>query len=392
MNMIHSQDIIHCSEKSSRLNKRILIITPFVPSNKGAGQNYTLRMIEDLSEEYLVDLIYFKKADEDAYEVKSGNVRILGIIRDSTPRRLVNCLKVLFLHPIFSCRFHFRTVFKLFRIRKQYDLIYFDFAQILVYSLFIPHKRKILMLHDVVWQLYSRRKTFLGLIHKYLSFFSEKFIFTFSKSTILCFSRKDQKLIRDLYRRNSIVVDFYIDEKIRFLSRSDDAELTNKQFCFFGAWERPENTEGLEWFLENVINRIKKDVKFEVIGSGISEALESRLREFHNVTIRGFLDNPYESISRSSALVAPLFQGAGIKVKVIESLACGTPVIGTEIAFEGIDFVEGRYMFKCESPEDFADAIAYFAEAPAGSKAVLRKLVDTAYPRQTFKGLINELQ
>jgi len=34
----------------------------------------------------------------------------------------------------------------------------------------------------------------------------------------------------------------------------------------------------------------------------------------------------------SKALISPLFTGAGIKVKVIEALACGIPVIGTDIA------------------------------------------------------------
>ena len=60
----------------------------------------------------------------------------------------------------------------------------------------------------------------------------------------------------------------------------------------------------------------------------------------------GFVDNPYKIMSESLGLIAPLFHGAGIKVKVIESLACGTPVIGTEVAFEGIDFIENKYLIR----------------------------------------------
>ena len=41
-------------------------------------------------------------------------------------------------------------------------------------------------------------------------------------------------------------------------------------------------------------------------------------------------------IANSRALIAPVFSGAGVKVKVLEALACGTPVVGTDIAFEGI--------------------------------------------------------
>jgi glycosyltransferase involved in cell wall biosynthesis len=68
------------------------------------------------------------------------------------------------------------------------------------------------------------------------------------------------------------------------------------------------------------------------------------LKKLGNIKILSFIKNPYKIISESQILVAPLFEGAGVKVKVIESLACGTPVVGTEIAFEGIEFDKGLYL------------------------------------------------
>ena len=53
------------------------------------------------------------------------------------------------------------------------------------------------------------------------------------------------------------------------------------------------------------------------------------------------MNNPLEIIAQSSAVLVPLFQGAGVKVKVVDSFTVGTPVIGTELAFEGIPDVSG---------------------------------------------------
>ena len=71
----------------------------------------------------------------------------------------------------------------------------------------------------------------------------------------------------------------------------------------------------------------------------------------------GFVDDPYLLLSHAKALVSPLFNGAGIKVKVIESLACGTPVIGTEIAFEGLPKGFESSMLLANTPDEYVQAM-----------------------------------
>ena len=55
--------------------------------------------------------------------------------------------------------------------------------------------------------------------------------------------------------------------------------------------------------------------------------------------------------------MSPIFSGAGVKVKVVESLACGTPVIGNEIAFEGISDEFSDFMIYANNPEEYAEII-----------------------------------
>lgn len=56
-------------------------------------------------------------------------------------------------------------------------------------------------------------------------------------------------------------------------------------------------------------------------------------------------------------MVAPLVLGAGIKVKIIEALSSGIPVLTNEIGIEGIHAETGRDYLLCRTPEEYAEAI-----------------------------------
>jgi glycosyltransferase involved in cell wall biosynthesis len=55
--------------------------------------------------------------------------------------------------------------------------------------------------------------------------------------------------------------------------------------------------------------------------------------------------------------VAPIFWGGGVRVKILEALACGLPLVTTAPAAEGIDLSDGRSALFAERPADFASAI-----------------------------------
>ena len=74
----------------------------------------------------------------------------------------------------------------------------------------------------------------------------------------------------------------------------------------------------------------------------------------------GFVEDPYDIIANARALIAPLFKGAGVKVKAIEALASGTPVIGTEVAQEGVPLVADNSLVTCNTAAEFIHAILNF--------------------------------
>ena len=62
-------------------------------------------------------------------------------------------------------------------------------------------------------------------------------------------------------------------------------------------------------------------------------------------------------LAAAVCLVAPLKLGAGIKVKILEAMSAGIPVLTNEIGIEGIEAVNEKEYILCSSPDEYADSI-----------------------------------
>ena len=323
----------------------ILIISAFPPNQKTAGQDYTRRLILDLlSRNHKISLIY---AEYPKHDIELPNsVEILATIKPS----LKECLRESNFHPFFTKRFNQEIVNLLNSVSKNFDILYFDFSQVHIYSLFIKHPRKILMCHDVIAQKFTRKgKLQLPFIKN-----SESKCLR-SANKIITFSKKDCDFISNFYGLKSVFVNFYLkNEKFTY----SNIEILENTFCFYGAWNREENTEALLWFIKNVLPSVSSKLQFVIIGGGLSENLKRYISKIENFRILGFVDNPIIEIAKCQALIAPLHKGAGVKVKVIDALTSGTKVIGTDVAFEGIeDNSECKLFLQKGLPREYEDLL-----------------------------------
>ena len=166
-------------------------------------------------------------------------------------------------------------------------------------------------------------------------------------------------------------------------------EVIENRFCFYGAWNRAENTECLEWFLKNVYPKLTVEIDFVVIGGGMTESLQDKLKAYKNFSYLGFVDEPVREIARCQGLIAPLHKGAGVKVKVIDALSSGTCVIGTDVAFEGIeDNKKNRLFFRAESSDAFAAILNNWRAIDVQSKQAAADEFFARYDTNHFTDLI----
>ena len=347
------------------MRKRILIISAFEPSLKSGGESFTLSLLNYLNSENDVDLVFFannKEVSKTHYPINYSQG-----IHVSKYRKLFNALSFPVFHPFFTARFSFKYLAIISQLvnRNDYDWIVYNFSQVQIYSLFIKSIPGVLMTHDVIGQKYSReyysKKIQTPLVH-----IIEKKIFRNIKNAIFTFSSKDCNYIKTEYNVSSMATSFFIPDEIAQLQNVSGLD-RGDYFVLFGHWGRPENIEGLEWLVQNVLPLVQ-DVPLHIIGSGLPEEL---IKDFKNVVYHGFVENPYLLISRSLGLLAPVFKGAGVKVKVFESLACGIPVLGTDISFEGIDEALTNYMSVCDSAQDYVVRMTELQKTPSVRSSII---------------------
>lgn len=130
----------------------------------------------------------------------------------------------------------------------------------------------------------------------------------------------------------------------------------NKSVIFYGVMDREENHNAAMWFARNVMPKVSDSgVSFEVIGNNPKDELKNL--ESENIHIKGFVQNVKPYFEQCLCMAVPLQLGAGIKVKILEGLSAGIPVLTNEIGIEGIPAKKDEEFFYCEKDEDYANVI-----------------------------------
>ena len=133
-------------------------------------------------------------------------------------------------------------------------------------------------------------------------------------------------------------------------------KIEGRDILFFGAMSREENYLSAIWFVDNVMPKLQElNVRFLIAGSNPPEILKKR--ESESVKILGYTSDMAKYFSSCLCLVAPLKLGAGIKVKILEAMSAGIPVLTNEIGIEGIEAVNEKEYILCSSPDEYANSI-----------------------------------
>lgn len=130
----------------------------------------------------------------------------------------------------------------------------------------------------------------------------------------------------------------------------------NFDILFYGALSRIENWKSAVWFLENVWPKMEDPrVRFVIIGNNPPDILKRY--ESDKVLITGFVEEIHPYFQDALCLVAPLVLGAGVKIKVLEGLSSGLPVLTNDIGIEGIPAKDKKDFFYCKTADDYLAVI-----------------------------------
>lgn len=131
-----------------------------------------------------------------------------------------------------------------------------------------------------------------------------------------------------------------------------------KTILFLGAFNHTPNLDAVRYLIEEIMPRVWRSdpsIGLEIVGSNPPTQIQELASE--RVRVPGFVADLHPVFARSRLSVAPLRFGAGVKGKVLQSMAHGVPVVGTSIAAEGIDLKHGENFMLADNPQAFADQI-----------------------------------
>ncbi|MFV8165930.1 glycosyltransferase [Mycobacterium sp. 134] len=139
------------------------------------------------------------------------------------------------------------------------------------------------------------------------------------------------------------------------------------EFVFLGLLSLPHNDDGLRSFLSDVWPRVRSarpDATLRVIGRDPRPGLiDAVARHGDSVILEGFIPDLDAVLSRAAALVNPLRFGSGIKLKIIEALGRGLPIISTTVGADGVATGEDAGILVADDQLEMAEQLLELTNA-----------------------------
>lgn len=228
-----------------------------------------------------------------------------------------------------------------------------------------PYVKIISFYHDVKANLYSQwirnDKSIISFIEYGIGIKQERINQRYADINMV-FNRRDARLFESYYgkRPEAIIplpapIPSISDHIVNSIAAKDD----KKHILFVGKKYYP-NLVGFKWFVDNVLPSLTDNIQIDVVGRGLEELRKEYTDPRINV-IGGVesLDPYYEN---ADIVIAPLFDGGGMKSKTVEALSFGKIFVGTEESLFGFweemsSDIRGKTCYQCNTPEEWIQTI-----------------------------------
>lgn len=143
---------------------------------------------------------------------------------------------------------------------------------------------------------------------------------------------------------------------------------------FTGSFTYHVNYEAMVWFLREVYPLVREsvpDVRLTITG----DHADLPLPRAPNVTLTGFVDDVHSLVAGSWISLAPIHEGGGTRLKILEAMALRTPVVSTSKGAEGLAVHDGEHLLLADKPAAFAEAVIHLLQEPG----LRTRLADNAF-------------
>lgn len=339
----------------------LFFVSGYNPSSK-SGYNILVsshrNILEDL---FPKKVLYFNLAEKQSieevnnlyFENKSKSGKIRSVLRRRPSNASFEFEKQLF-DSIrkFQPRIIFFEASACGIIAKKIKKI-FPEIKIICFFLDIERKRRFDLMKSV--PLFYKIDFFFQII-------SEK-IMTRVADYVFVLNQRDFNLYKFFYKKEpNGKLPIILDTEKMNLVFSEEKTKTDEKFkiLFVGANYIPNNNS-IIWLGENVMPYVNDNVELEIVGFNM-EKLKNEFEKYPKIKVIGSVDNLEDFYFSSDAIISPVSEGGGMKVKTAEALLYGKKIIATTESLEGYweeldDSFRNKHVYLCNTPTEFIETI-----------------------------------
>lgn len=297
------------------------------------SDNFSHKEIEILKSENLISAGFLLK------KYKRKNNKIQYFFKYSLPNKFLNQIK-LFNRIRFGHQKAFNTILK----ENSYDFIiisYACWAELIKNNTNLKNAKTVIDTHDFLTAQFKNHKTFqLG------KFFEKEITLLKMFNKILVISIEEKYLFSQFTNSE-------VHLATHSLPNNFDKTLENKKYdIIYVASENEHNKKSIKWFFEKVYPLLNKNLKILIIGSIIDS-----IDEYPNVEKIKFVKVLDDFYSNSKVVICPMLSGTGLKIKVIEALSFGLPVVCNDKGIDGFLNKTNNGCLVTNSPIEFSNYI-----------------------------------
>lgn len=279
--------------------------------------------------------------------------------------------------------------------RNHYDIIHVDTISLAPYARHLENIKVVLNHHNIESAMMLRRAENESNLFRKLYFYQEgiklqrleqricnKFNLNITCSDLDSERLKNTAVVTDCISiPNGVDLDYFqpIATKIK-----------PKSLVFAGGLSWYPNLDAMTFFLKSVWPELVKqipDISLTVIGKNPPAWMLEMQKEYSNLRITGFVDDVRPYLAEAQIYICPIKDGGGTKLKVLDALAMGKPLIADAIACEGIEVVNNESVIFASTPADYIEKIKFLIDNPVVGEDLSRNGAQLIKDRYSFQSI-----
>jgi glycosyltransferase involved in cell wall biosynthesis len=366
---------------------RILIVKPILPYPPDQGTKIvTLNLLRLLSKHFEVSLVcgLLNKEDESKSEGLKPYCRDVFTFLFPNRKSLFHSAYYKALYTTkasltgFPAEAYYSSPAELSRVvaevtrSSQYDVAQFEYWFTANAARLAEVPCKVLLEHDVdhlrlqrklmvtegFWKRHSMEKTISAVRTREVRAYSEfDKVFTLSKTDSILVEKLAG--IRGISEHLPVMVDCW-----KYVPKHEGK--IPSSIVFAGALDADFNVDALNFFCREVFPLIRSEVpetRLFIVGRRPPASVR-RLSDGQRIVLSADVPDMAPYVSRCSVQVVPLRFGGGVRIRTLEGMAMGMPVVSTTVGADGITAVPGRDLLLADTVRDFAARVCEILRSP----------------------------